>query len=299
MREGHDVGRVGGDSSAWVDRYGTAALVSAPSLEEAEALWERLEKEGKTGIFTSVYFRKLVHGPGETDCPVLLSGASLPEAFRVWENGLGYEVDFTGGYSTGLFADQQENRLRLREFRPSRVLNLFAYTCAFSVAAGVVGAETTSVDLAGRCLERGRRNFECNGMDPKAHRFFKEDVFSFLRRAVRRGEVFDGVVVDPPTFSRGEGGRIFRAERDWPALLDSVFPVVGEEAAVLLSTNCRSLDGVALGRLARAAAERAGWRGWILERGSVPPEYEGTPCSSTVWMVRGGAKRKVGAESGN
>ena len=97
---------------------------------------------------------------------------------------------FRAGYSQGIFLDQRGNRLALRqEMRPGMaLLNCFAYTCAFSVAAAASGARTTSVDLSRRALDWGQANFRLNALDPAAgHEFFAGDVFDHLRRFGRQG----------------------------------------------------------------------------------------------------------------
>jgi 23S rRNA (cytosine1962-C5)-methyltransferase len=79
------------------------------------------------------------------------------------------------------------------------VLNTFAYTCAFSVCAALGGAKTTSLDLSRKYLDWGRRNFELNGLDPAAHDFIFGDCFEWMRRLVKKGRLFDAVLLDPPT----------------------------------------------------------------------------------------------------
>ena len=82
------------------------------------------------------------------------------------------------------------------------------------------GAETVSVDLSRRSLTRGEENFERNGIDPKAgHRFFADDVLAFLPRLARRGEKFDAIMLDPPTFSRNQKGAAFQVQRDFGQLV--------------------------------------------------------------------------------
>ncbi len=131
-----------------------------------------------------------------------------------------YGLDFAGGYSAGLFIDQRANRARLRALKPKRLLNTFAYTCSFSVVAALAGAETLSVDLSRRSLTRGEENFQRNGLDPKAgHRFIADDVLAVLPRLARRGEKFDAIILDPPTFSRNQAGAAFQVQRDFDRLV--------------------------------------------------------------------------------
>ena len=99
----------------------------------------------------------------------------------------------------GLFLDQRDNRRRIRaQARGKDVLNLFAYTCGFSVAAAAGGAASTvSVDLSPKALEWGRANFALSHLDPSDHQFIKSDAFDYLRRAARQGKRFDIIILDP------------------------------------------------------------------------------------------------------
>ena len=85
------------------------------------------------------------------------------------------------------------------------MLNVFAYTCAFSLCAAAAGARATSLDLSRRYLDWGRANFEANGIDPAPHDWIFGDAFDWLRRLAKKGRAFDVVVLDPPTFSTAKG----------------------------------------------------------------------------------------------
>src|SRR6202012_4428332 len=149
------------------------------------------------------------------------------------------------------FIDQRANRAFVRRTTPKRVLNTFAYTCSFSVAAALAGAESVSVDLSKKSLDRGRENFALNGLDAAAHRFFADDVLDVLPRLARKQESFDMIILDPPTFSRGNKGRRFQVENDLEALLLAALEVAAPRAKILLSTTCTQLPRRALENIAR------------------------------------------------
>ena len=108
---------------------------------------------------------------------------------RRMERGVCYGLDFGAGYSVGFFLDQRENRQFVRRAAPRRMLNCFAYTCSFSVVAGLAGAETLSIDLSKKSLDRGPRQFRSStGSRPIGHRFLADDVFAVLPRLARKGE---------------------------------------------------------------------------------------------------------------
>jgi 23S rRNA (cytosine1962-C5)-methyltransferase len=158
-----------------------------------------------------------------------VAGEVVPEPFVVHENGVRYRIDFAAGYSQGLFLDQRENRRRVRELaRPgTELLNLFAYTCAFSVCAAAGGGHTVSVDLSKPSLDWGRRNFEATAR-PAGH-----TSSSPARRPTgssgsgKKGRQFDAIVLDPPTFSRDKKGKVFRVERDFGTLAGRRWPSCG------------------------------------------------------------------------
>ncbi len=156
----------------------------------------------------------------ERETPKLLSGKEDENLHTVaTENHLRFGIDFGAGYSVGLFVDQRENRRFVRQARPKRVLNCFAYTCSFSVAAASAGAETVSVDLSKKSLTRGRENFGLNNLSTEGHGFIADDVRPVLRRMARRSEKFDMIILDPPTFSRIKGGPAFHVEKDFEELI--------------------------------------------------------------------------------
>src|SRR5204863_10111306 len=135
------------------------------------------------------------------------------------ERGLHYAIDFGGGYSVGFLPDQRENRYYVRRIAPRQVLNCFAYTCSFSVAAATTGARTVSIDVSRKSLDRGRHNFALNGLPLVGHGFIADDVLEVVPRMARRGDKFDLILLDPPTFSRSTAGRTFQVESDFERLL--------------------------------------------------------------------------------
>jgi hypothetical protein len=165
--------------------------------------------------------------------------------------------------------------------KPRRVLNTFAYTCAFSVAAASVGAETVSVDVSKSSLQRGRRNFELNRIPAEGHRFIPEDVPTFLRHLIKRGEAFDAIILDPPTFGRSGAGKTFRFERDFPALLECALRLSAPGGAMLLSTNFTAWDKAALIECARGILPSK----TKFHKIPTPADFFGNAPSATVWAL--------------
>jgi len=166
-----------------------------------------------------------------------LGEAVLPE-ITVLENGHSFIIRPYDGFSCGLFLDQRDNRKFLaEEMEGKSVLNCFSYTCGFSVYAAKSGAKTTSVDLSKRFLEWGKKNFEVNGIDVKNHRFIAESVFDFAKKAAKRGERYDLIVLDPPSFSRDKKGKVWSIEKDYKKLLEAVLPLSAPGGRLFFSSN--------------------------------------------------------------
>jgi 23S rRNA (cytosine1962-C5)-methyltransferase len=184
-----------------------------------------------------------------------IAGEAAPAELVVEENGMRIAVNLADGLSTGLFVDQRDNRERMRQWAAGgRMLNLFSYTCSFSVAAALGGAtETVSVDLSGRALERGRRNFELNGLEQSGHKFFKEDAIKWLARAGRRGERFRAIVLDPPSFSTvGKG--TFSVEKRYGEVAALALALLEPGGRLLAVTNHTKTSARALRKILHDAA---------------------------------------------
>jgi len=122
---------------------------------------------------------------------------------EVLENGARLEVHLAHGQKGGLFIDQRENRLRVAvRARGKSVLNLFGYTGGFAVHAALAGARRTdTVDIAAPAIEAAKRNFELNELPLDGAGFHTVDAFEFLTGAIGRGDRWDIIISDPPSFA--------------------------------------------------------------------------------------------------
>ena len=171
-------------------------------------------------------------------------GVAAPDEVSVFEEGMPLLVRLGDGLSTGVFLDQRANRRRVREIAAgASVANLFAYTCAFTVAAALGGARrTVSVDAAAAALERGRANLVHAGvLDRGDHAFVADDAFTWLARAASRRERFDLVVLDPPSYSTTRRGR-FVAETDYADVAASALALLSPGGRLLACTNHRGIS---------------------------------------------------------
>jgi 23S rRNA (cytosine1962-C5)-methyltransferase len=186
-------------------------------------------------------------------------GTSAPAELEVREEGVPLLVRLGDGLSTGVFLDQRSNRRRVRDMARGKTLaNLFAYTCGFTVAAAVGGARrTVSVDASAVALERGRANLAHAGLlDRAEHAFAAADAMSWLGRTARKGESFDLVVLDPPSYSSTKKGR-FVADRDYVDLAAAAMAVVAPGGTLVACTNHRGITPQKFRRILFDAARAA------------------------------------------
>lgn len=168
----------------------------------------------------------------------LIAGNSAPVPLQVKENGLNYLVDLREGLNTGLFPDQRRNRQELMtRVAGKRVLNLFAFTGAFSVAAAAAGArKVTSVDVSAKYLEVARENFAINRINPKQHEFITGDVFIELARMQSQKRCFDVILFDPPSFSTTKKSR-FSTHGGTSKLVAATLPLLESGGLLISSSN--------------------------------------------------------------
>lgn len=233
----------------------------------------------ETAEARSLHWKKL----GDKTAPVWIAGEKLAEPFVVRENGARYWIDFQAGYSQGLFLDQRENRLALRRKAAGKtVLNCFAYTCAFGVAAALGGAHTTNLDLSKPYLEWGKRNYALNDLDPTAHDFIFGDVAGWLARFAKKQRRFDIVILDPPTFSRDDRGRVFTIETGLSDLIRAAAKILVPGGAIFSSTNQRSLAPADFRRLVLSGLDVRSWR---FAATPMPPDFSGEPYLKACWLL--------------
>ncbi|WP_437958613.1 class I SAM-dependent rRNA methyltransferase [Sorangium sp. So ce119] len=231
-----------------IDRYDRAAVVRldgemlAPWLDRllphlARALGARgvrsigLRARASSAASADAEGKKLAH----------LHGPPLPDRLFVRETGVAMEVDLARGQKTGAFLDQRENRARVRALAAGRrrVLNLFSYAGGFSVAAALGGAgRVTSVDSASAAHASAQRTFRENGVDPSAHDFVTADAFDFLEKAHARGDRYDLIICDPPSFAPSERAKP-RALGAYRRLHTAVARVL-DRGGLLCAASCSS-----------------------------------------------------------
>lgn len=219
-----------------VDRHGTSVLVachSADGLERAEALARMLLRslDGIEGACVQ-------HRTGSGTRSAVVAG-EVAEEIVIREDGLKFLIRPLGNQNVGLFLDMAPTRSWLAaNAAGARVLNLFAFTCAFSVAALAGGAaHVVNNDMSRRALDWGRENHAQNGQDPRLVSMLPHNLFRSWWK-IRQLGPYDLVIVDPPTSQRGS----FVAEKHYPQVLKRLPELCSPGAKVITCLNSPFLE---------------------------------------------------------
>jgi 23S rRNA (cytosine1962-C5)-methyltransferase len=242
-----------------VDRYGHVSVLRTDGEGAAARASDLVDVLGPTleswGVSTLVH---RVGGKGEKPRFEVLRGEAPPDTVEVNEHGLRFVVDLKHGQKTGAFLDQRENRALVGRLAwGRRVLNLFSYAGGFSLAAAFHGSqEVTSVDVSAGAHATAQASFRASGRDPGQHKFVTADVYAFLADAKKRGDRWDLVISDPPSFAPSEKA-VPRALSAYRALHRACADVL-DRRGILCAASCSShvdmaaflttLDDAALGR---------------------------------------------------
>ncbi len=220
------------------DRYGQLCWFywyhnAAPSATE-EAAMEWISKEVGCKSWCLQFMQDRGKEPREKR---LLKNSDQME-WQVEEHGIKYLLKMDQGLSAGLFLDQRENRLWVKQnSRGKDVLNLFCYTAGFSLCAAVGGAKRIdSVDTSRACLDWARENFALNGLEKDSFRLFQFDAREFLKKAARQQTKHDLIICDSPSFARSKAGT-FSIKKDLANLVKLLLPVLGSSGTILISSN--------------------------------------------------------------
>lgn len=168
--------------------------------------------------------------------------ATSKDFFPVLEYGIQFWINLTDYLDTGLFLDHRETRRMVASMaQGKRLLNLFAYTCSFSVHAAAAGAlSTKSVDLSNTYTEWGKENFLLNSLSLKNNIIIREDCLQFLEK--EKG-LYDLIVIDPPTISRSKKmDQMFDIQKDYPFLISKACALLSRDGTLFFSTNSREFD---------------------------------------------------------
>ena len=220
------------------------------------------------------------------------------EPWTIDAEGLTIELRLAASGQVGFFPEQGANRAWLRERIggaadiPPTILNLFAYTGASTLIAASAGGAVTHVDGARPNVAWARRNAELNGLAERPIRWIADDAPAFAAREARRGRRYTGIVLDPPSYGHGPGGREWRLERDLPGLLATSAALLedGPRAFLILTAHSTGLE----------SDELEGWLADALSAsrdGAVEVEPMTLSAASGAWLSLGWSARWAAASA--
>ena len=203
-----------------LERWGTRILVRP----DPQAIWETPRRHPGWCAPDARYIRSR-EGGGRWE------KENLPESWKIRYGGLTFQVKPMNFKHTGLFPEQAVNWDWVMEKirgagRPIRVLNLFAYTGAATLACAAAGAEVCHVDAAKGMVSWAKENAAASGLSDRPIRWIVDDCAKFVEREIRRGRRYDALIMDPPSYGRGPGGEVWKLETN-------LFPFVKLCAGVL------------------------------------------------------------------
>ena len=229
-------------------------VVMAQALEPRSIYLKRRPREARVAATTERDFL----------APEAPAWGERVDRLTVLENGVRYLIQPGGDLSVGLFLDMRDTRHWLRYNNSNRtVLNCFAYTCGFGVAATLAGSDrAVNLDLSKRVLEWGADNYRENRLVPKQFDFISGDVFDWVTRLKRRGDTFGTLILDPPSFATSKFAK-FSAVSNYDELIENAVSLLEPDGLLLACCNHHRLERRFFMAAIKRGLERAG-RGYNL-----------------------------------
>jgi len=219
-----------------IDSIDTILSVALYSQEAQEKeILEMLQEFIKTSRHTSIVLqRRYLKGH-----PSEVIVGELAEDLYVVENGMKIKLNLLSNRNSGYFPDMKIGREFVREnAKDKKVLNLFSYTCAFSLAAKFGGAyQVINVDMSKGALKTGMQNHALNNLDPSGVSFLSYNILKSFSSLKRKGP-YDLIIIDPPTFQRGS----FEATKDYEKIIKKLPQIAADECTLLSCLNSPDLE---------------------------------------------------------
>ncbi len=199
-----------------LERWGDILLIRP----DPQILWDTPKKDHRWRQAHARYHRSNTGG-GQWE-----RYRPIPDSWQIAYGDLLFALKPMGFKHTGLFPEQAVNwdtmaALIKKEIRPVRVLNLFGYTGAATLACVAAGAHVTHVDASKGMVAWGKENAVASGLADRPMRWLVDDCGKFVQRELRRGNTYDGILMDPPSYGRGPGGEVWKLE-------EQIYPLVAE-----------------------------------------------------------------------
>ena len=164
----------------------------------------------------------------------------LPESWKVSYKNLTFNIKPMGFKHTGLFPEQAVNwdwmieKIKSSKRKDVKVLNLFAYTGGATVACSYAGASVVHVDSSKGMVSWAKENAQASGLDKNPIRYIVDDVRKFVEREIRRGNKYDAIIMDPPSYGRGKNGEVWQFENNISDLVNLCKQVLSDKPLFFL-----------------------------------------------------------------
>lgn len=210
-----------------LERYGNFVL----SRPDPQAIWLPIKSKSDWGDANAVFVRDGKKVSWHRD-------KTIPESWPINFGGLVFDIRPSSFKHTGLFPEQLANWEwmthvieTVRRAKPAapKVLNLFGYTGGASLACAKSGAEVTHVDGSKMAIAWARKNQELSGLADSPIRWILDDAVLFLKREIKRGNNYDGIVMDPPAFGHGPKGEVWKIEEQFTELMNLCCKVLSDQ----------------------------------------------------------------------
>ena len=228
------------------ERWGDIILVRP----DPQVIWPNQNKDW--GLYDGFYHRS-EKGGGTWDFQ-----KKIPSYWTIDYRNLTFKISPTNFKHTGLFPEQAVNwdwitSLVNAKSQPTNILNLFGYTGAATVAAAAAGASVCHVDAAKGMVQWCRENAELSGLAKAPIRYIVDDCLKFVEREIRRGNRYDGIIMDPPSYGRGKKGEIWKLESSLYPFLEKVIQLLSTDPLFfLVNTYTTGLSATVIGNMLRA-----------------------------------------------
>jgi 23S rRNA (cytosine1962-C5)-methyltransferase len=212
-----------------LERYGEIVL----ARPDPQALWKKslTKKEWNNAHAT---FKK-IEGKNESGWN---EKKHIPEKWNINFGDLTFSIKLASFKHTGIFPEQKANwewvRDSVKKGNKPKVLNLFGYTGGATLAAAQAGAEVVHVDGSKVAMNAARENAELSGLQDKPIRWILDDALTFVKREVKRGSKYDGIIMDPPAFGRGPQGEVWKIEDHFLDLLTACKEILSDKPLFFL-----------------------------------------------------------------
>ena len=211
-----------------LERWGQIVL----RRPDPQAIWPA--QQGELWRKADAWYHRSSRGGGEWEF-----FRRLPDRWTVSYGDARFYVRPTGFKHTGLFPEQAVNwdwmaGLIRSAGRPVKVLNLFGYTGGATLMCAAAGAHVTHVDAAKGMVAWAGENRELSGVDASRTRWIVDDALKFVAREARRGNAYDGILMDPPSYGRGPGGEVWKLENELYGLVSACVRVLSGNALFML-----------------------------------------------------------------